>query len=114
MDRPEDIDLWLKNGRKFHAMPVLANPVEAFGKAWPKWWAHLQPAWRGEGPAFSTDTPEECDWTELMKGGPNGFFLILLSYGWWGVGAVDADSNEIQPAFDEWKSAFQDLDWVLE
>jgi len=63
---------------------------------------------------FSTDTPEECDGTELTKGRLNSFFLILLSYGWWGAGAVDTDSNEIQPAFNEWKSAVQNLDWVLE
>jgi hypothetical protein len=111
--RPQEIDSWLKYGRKLQAMPDLTKSAEDFGKRWMEWWAALQPEWRGEGPEFATDIPEVAEWTELIKGGPNGFFLIVLSYGWWGAGAVDAELNEVQPAFDQWKEAFLDLDWVL-
>jgi hypothetical protein len=115
--RPEEIDTWLKHGRKFHAMPLLANTADTFGMAWVEWWAHLQPEWRGEGPDFCTDVaaiPEDAPWPELQKGGPNGFFLVLLSYCWWGAAALDPDGNEIEPTYSEWIEFFPDIQWVLE
>jgi hypothetical protein len=98
-------------------MPPLTNTVEDFGTAWVKWWSKLQPVWRGPGPVFSTDTadiPEDNPWPELEKGGPNGFFLVLLSYGWWGAAATDATGKEIEPTYSEWKNQFTDIEWALE
>ena len=43
--RPEVMDVSLKSGRKFHAMPDLTNNAEQFGAAWVEWWSHLQPEW---------------------------------------------------------------------
>jgi hypothetical protein len=112
--RPEEMDVWLKSGRKFHAMPDLTNNAAQFGAAWVEWWSHLQPEWRGKGPVFSTNVPEDASWTELQKGGANGFFLILLSYCWWGSAVLDADGNEIEPTYSQWLKVFRDIEWVLE
>ena len=65
---------------------------------------------------FSTnisDIPTDDAWTELQKGGPNGFFLILLSYCWWGAYAIDASYHEIQPAYSTWMDMLPDIEWVL-
>lgn len=112
-ERPEEIDIWLKNGRKFNAMPNLTNSSSVFGAAWVKWWAHLQPEWRGKGPVFNCEVPEDATWTELQKGGPNGFFLILLSYCWWGSAVLDDEGNEIEPFYSEWVKSLTDIEWVL-
>lgn len=112
--RPEEINTWLKNGRKFSAMPDVTNTVDAFGETWTNWWVHLQPKWRGKAPPFSTDAPEGADWSSLQKGGPNGFFLVLLAYCWWGSACIDGKGNEIQPAFSKWFESFVDMEWVLE
>jgi len=50
--RPEEVNSWLKHGRKYHAMPDVAGTVDKFGEAWMKWWAHLQPEWRGGSDGF--------------------------------------------------------------
>jgi hypothetical protein len=114
-ERPELINAWLKGGRKFQAMPIIGmSDAGTFGDFWMKWWAHLQPDWRGDGPVLSRDAPEGADWTELQKGGPNGFFLVLLSYCWWGSAAIDDDSDEIQPTYSKWIEMFEDMEWVLE
>ena len=44
----------------------------------------------------------------------NGFFLILLSYCWWGSAVLDADGNEIEPTYSKWLKVFPDIEWVLE
>jgi hypothetical protein len=67
--RPEEVNSWLKHGRKYHAMPDVAGTVDKFGEAWMKWWAHLQPEWQGGSDGFSTDAPDDTDWTKLQKGG---------------------------------------------
>lgn len=114
-ERPELINAWLKCGRKFQTMPIIStSDAGAFGDSWMKWWAHLQPKWRGDGPVFSRDASEGADWTELQKGGANGFFLILLGYCWWGSAALDDDGNEIQPTYSKWVGIFGDMEWVLE
>jgi hypothetical protein len=111
--RPDEIRVWLKSGRKLHAMPDITQTVDDFGTAWLKWWNHLQPEWRGEWPNFSYEAPEDGQWQELQKGGPNGFFIILLSYCWWGAHALTAQGEAINPAHKIWTEAFNDLEWVL-
>jgi hypothetical protein len=78
--RPEEIDHWLKNGHKLNAMLMV---TDEFGTTWMRWWLHLQPEWQGSGLNLSRDIPADGTWTELQKGGPNGFFLLILSYCWW-------------------------------
>jgi hypothetical protein len=110
--RPDEINTWLKHGRKLHAVPKVS--LEEFSAAWKKWWAHLQPEWRGEGPDFSYDLPEDAQWPELQKGGSNGFYLLLLSYGWWGAATTDDNDVPIEPQYSEWKDSFLDIVWVLD
>ena len=110
--RPNEINIWLKNGRKLNAMPEVG--LDKFSAAWKKWWAHLQPEWRGEGPNFSYDLLEEAQWPELQKGGSNGFYLLLLSFSWWGTATVDDDGAPIEQQYSEWNDTFHDIAWVLE
>ena len=62
---------------------------------------------------FATEIPEDALWTEFLKGGTNCFFLILLSYCWWGSAVHDADGNAIEPGYSKWIKAFYDVEWVL-
>jgi len=108
-ERPEEIDHWLKNGRKFNAMPMVNDE---FGAAWMKWWLHLQPEWRGSGPKLSkSDIPEDGSWIELQKGGLNGFFILLLSYCWWGVNALNHEDKQDHV---HWEETYDDIKWVLQ
>src|ERR1700683_2697512 len=96
-------------------MPIIGpSGCGTFSDLQMKWWAHLQPEWQGDGPIFPRDASEGADWTELQKGGPNGFFLISLGYCWWGSAAIDHDGNEIQPTYSKWVEIFEDVEWVLE
>ena len=113
-NRPEEINIWLKYGRKLNGMPDLSPSVSEFSAAWKKWWSHLQPEWRGTGPEFSTDIRGFGTWHELQKGGQNGFYLVLLSYCWWGAAASDEHGNGIEPTYSEWLDAFLDIAWVLD
>jgi len=112
-ERPDEVSTWLKNGRKLHATPAIQS-VEVFGTAWLKWWVHLQPQWRGKEPDLSCDVPEDGQWQGLQKGGPNGLYLVLLSYFWWGAYALTRDGEEIEPAHTKWCEQFDDIEWVLD
>lgn len=70
------------------------------------WWAHLQPEWRGVYP-LASQPPEDSDWSELRKGGPNGFFILLLSFVWWGKAIESMEEHKI------WLEFSGDLDWVI-
>jgi hypothetical protein len=111
--RPDEIGTWLKNGRKYHAMPPIAS-ADNFEDAWLKWWVHLQPECRGEWPELSREISQFSVWQELQKGGPNGFFLILLSYCWWGAYRLSHDGNPIEPGHSKWTNLFADIEWVLD
>jgi hypothetical protein len=111
--RPDEVSTWLKNGHKYQAMPHIAS-VEKFEDAWLKWWAHLQPECRGEWPELSHDISEFGVWQELEKGGPNGFFLILLSYCWWGAYTLSSDGDAIEPGHSTWTATFADMEWALD
>jgi hypothetical protein len=111
--RPDEVSTWLKNGRKYQAMPHIAS-VEKFEDAWLKWWAHLQPECRGEWPELSREISEFGVWQELEKGGPNGFFLILLSYCWWGAYTLSSDGDAIEPGHSTWMATFADMEWALD
>jgi hypothetical protein len=100
----------MKKHRDYDAMPDLSMQIDDFSTDWWQWWEILQPEWRGDGPDFSRDIPEDASWTEICKGGPNGFFIILLSIAWWGV-AVQDQSSGIQ---GDWYDAYEDVSWVLD
>ena len=96
--------------------------VHDFATQWEDWYTHLQPDWHLEvsakdandfGISLGQDPPEDAiisDWQDIKKGSQNGFFLLLLPLGWWGVGASDLGEDMLS----RWASAFDNLRWVLE
>ena len=64
----------------------------------------------GNGPDFSFDTPEGASWAKNHKGGPNSFFIILLSTTWWSVPVQDENSG-IQ---NDWFDAYENVNWVFD
>lgn len=81
--------------------------VSSYATSWMKWWVYLQPKWRGE--ELLCEVPEDPDWSELRKGGPNGFFIILISFAWWGQAINLEDDLEA----GSWFEAYEDIRWVL-
>lgn len=112
MKRPAEVHKWQKEGRKIDGMPDVTDDIDEFSRAWFCWWKSLQPRWRIDGNGDLTeeyDVPEGCDWAGVQKGGPNGFYMLLLTLGWWGIATEDRG----QEAREYWGKAFFDIDWVL-
>ena len=55
------------------------------------------------------DIEQVTGWDKIRKGSQNGFFLLLLTLGWWGLGASDQGAEEL----GRWAEAFDDLRCVL-
>lgn len=55
------------------------------------------------------ELPEDGDWSSLMKGSNNGFFMILVALGWWAQGAQFAGRD-----IKAWVYASADVMWVLD
>lgn len=99
-------------------MPDVTKYVHQFGTNWQLWYIGLQPQWRihensADISTLARDPPDNAalsDWDEIRKGSPNGFFVLLLALGWWGVGACDQGDEEME----RWADAFDDLRWALE
>jgi hypothetical protein len=103
-------------------MPDVSKHTHTFGNEWQAWYTGLQPKRRLlNNPGGSQNTKLDLDqnppvdlqlsdWNEIRKGSQNGFFLLLLTLGWWGVGASDESSQELE----RWGEAFDDLRRVLE
>lgn len=100
-------------------MPDVTHFVRSFGDGWEAWYAGLQPKWRvlandsSTTVTLSQDPPDDAvlsDWSEIKKGSQNGFFLLILTLGWWGVGASDQGPDELE----RWAAALDELRWVLE
>ena len=100
----------MKKHRDYDIMPDLLMDIDDFATDWWQWWEILQPDWRGDGLDFLRDIPEGASWAEIRKGGPNSFFIILLSIVWWGVAVQDQNSG-IQ---NDWFDAYEDVNWVLD
>lgn len=99
-------------------MPDISQNVDEFASGWWDWYISLQPEWRikqtdAKGTALIKQKPEDADcseWGDIKKGGPNGIFSLLLTLGWWGVGA----SGQAKLHADNWTKAYDDLRWVLD
>lgn len=94
-------------------MPDLTALVDSFGKDWWAWWGHLLNGRLAKFPDPSLDVPppklEDVE-HELLKGGANGVFLLLLSLAWWGLAARDQGEAKVSV----WECAFQDFNLVLD
>ena len=87
-------------------MPNVTRYVQKFGTDWQAWYIGLQPQWHIDaGPnaedsvdirTLAHDPPNNTalsNWDEIQKGSPNGFFMLLLALGWWGVGSLQLQSS---------------------
>ncbi|KAH7904230.1 hypothetical protein BJ138DRAFT_964138, partial [Hygrophoropsis aurantiaca] len=82
--RPPEIAHWTRRHRVYEKPPVIEKASE-FGSTLSAWWTHLQPSWRvpATGNTLSRTVPEGETWEELMKGGGNGYFTVILALCWW-------------------------------
>lgn len=64
----------------------------------------------GEG-QLSCEGPEGEEWSQICKGGANGFFMIVLTLGWW---IIAADQNTEQRNDANLHLAMEDVEWVLD
>lgn len=92
-------------------MPDLTKVVDLFGQEWWTWWARLQNKRLSGHPQLSPGAPppKPEDVQEVMKGGANGVFLLLLSLAWWGLAARDQGGAR----GSAWKHAYEDFHVVL-
>jgi hypothetical protein len=100
------MDRWINNGRK--NIPTISK-LETFISQWQKWWIGLQPTARlGKGKKLQQVEIADEEWGNLSKGGPNGFFNIVASLGWW------ASSANSAPQLKKCQEMIADVAWVLE
>lgn len=65
----------------------MVENCKEYGDAWVAWWGTLQPAWRspsGAGLPPSIYSMDNEGWDALLKGGRNGFIVVLLAMVSWG------------------------------
>ncbi|KZP10427.1 hypothetical protein FIBSPDRAFT_698212, partial [Athelia psychrophila] len=109
--RPAQIGIWLHNSRPWNGMPFIGpNVVEDYSISWWLWWRSLQPTWRVVSLSRNLrDSTGEFTWQETRKGSASGFYLVILSLGWWRQGL-----GEDREA--EWwcGDAMKDVEWVLD
>lgn len=98
---------WIRAHRRFDSIPPEPEFLDQYITDWLSWWKSLQPAWRAQLPDYDRTVPEDAEWPELMKGGANGFFLIVFTLTWWTVHAVTEEQSE------GGKKAFLDVAFVL-
>jgi hypothetical protein len=82
--------------------------IVKYKASWQTWWQGLQPKWRllkdGTFLQKVLDTDEE--WEALQRGGPNGFFIIVLAFAWWAEEAKGKNDTGLLNALD-------DMTWVI-
>ncbi|KZV59154.1 hypothetical protein PENSPDRAFT_554648, partial [Peniophora sp. CONT] len=90
--RPTVVSDWIKRGRKYivtkNGVDVALTPdfdCDEFSVAMHDWIANIMPDWRSAD--LGEDEPlrrcEGEDWSVLMKGGQNGFGVLLIACMWW-------------------------------
>ncbi|KZP13251.1 hypothetical protein FIBSPDRAFT_666950, partial [Athelia psychrophila] len=107
-NRPAQIGVWLHNSCPWEDMPVIGpNVVEDYSTSWWLWWRSLQPTWRAQNLSQDLRNTGEFTWKETRKGSPSGFFLVILSLGWWHHGLRDDRGGEWQCG-----DAMREVEWV--
>jgi hypothetical protein len=107
--RPQQVYDWMQRHRLWDKAPPMDKSSE-FGALWKVWWALLQPEWRivDSLPLLRKESVNE-GWENLMKGGGNGFVLVILSLSWW----MMQEKDETR-AIVESSAAFEDVEWALQ
>lgn len=89
-------------------LPYDTRNVVKFGTKVRNWWIVLQPSYRGSDWPLRRDVRDDEDWAELIKGGKNGFKMILVAMNWWLRGVrTDSETNEAL-------SVLEDIVFVLD
>ncbi|KIL56397.1 hypothetical protein M378DRAFT_38406, partial [Amanita muscaria Koide BX008] len=107
--RPEAVGWWIRHHQTITNTLTIEDAVE-FGAMWKTWWVSMQPLWR-DGEALLKDTPTETDWGTLLRGGPLGMGLVMMTLGWWIKAIGDDDNMFVQTKLAE---AMADVEWVLD
>ena len=77
-NRPTEVAVFMKNARDFsHGDEVDA---EKFGAKVLKWWLTIQPTTRKAWPPSYRPLPGDFSFEYFNRGGPNGVFLMILSF----------------------------------
>ena len=110
--RPKEIGIWMKCGRKGSVHPV--DPT-TFPNTVKSWWRSMQPGERGtQGQERPSETIPLTSWATLSKSGRNSFFLIVLCLFWWRHAIDDSQEGVSQDsAHRDWEKVLDDVLWVL-
>jgi hypothetical protein len=107
--RPQQIGDWMQRHRLWDKAPPMDKSSE-FGALWKGWWTVLQPEWRVvDSWPLAREGPVKEGWENLMKGGGNGFVLVILSLSWWMMKEKDETRATVQSSV-----AFEDVEWALQ
>ncbi|KAI0060276.1 hypothetical protein BV25DRAFT_1783022, partial [Artomyces pyxidatus] len=84
--RPVEVQDWIKRHRDYNK-PSVVKSSSKFAGSWRAWWTSNQPAWRTSASDVTWPLGRVGGvgalWLELMKGGPNGLVLFLITIVWW-------------------------------
>lgn len=103
--------MWVGKGGKDYSAPPPVK-LDDFMTAWDNWYHDLQPEERlvkGRKSFSYSRNVEQVNWTKLRKGGPQGFFLLLVSLVFWVKSRVQ---NSLSTK--RYQAAFSDVAWVLD
>ena len=67
----------------------------------------MQDLERGDKWPLERDREKTYDWSELTKGGCNGFFILLLTLIWWQKAICTPTEHK------EFDAALDEVDWAL-
>jgi len=102
----------MKRHRKIEVLPPVK--LNDFPLEWRAWWLVIQPPWRRKVIGSSWPPPRtaalKSDWTSLMKAGPNGLYLVMLTLSWW-AWAIEKSTATVP--YTEFDLAVADVEWVL-
>jgi hypothetical protein len=83
------------------------DDVGGWARSWISWWISLQPSCREGEKLVQAVEPGET-WAGLKKGGTKGFYIIVVSLGWW-CKALEGKAGEV-----EFEKMLKDVLWVCE
>ncbi|KAH7917656.1 hypothetical protein BV22DRAFT_990801, partial [Leucogyrophana mollusca] len=85
---PKEIGLWIKCSHPLRLQLCKVADTLLYVKAWHTWWRTMQPTWRKtdtnpDSPLRQLDNQEFGGWSDICRGGKNGFFMVILSLVLW-------------------------------
>jgi len=106
--RPDQVSWWFRSGRReFNKVPSITS-LDTYQAHWIAWWTALQPKWRDVGSwPFPQDPSTDDPWDELLIGGKDGLFVVVMALAWWCI----KHAAEDEPS--QLKAAILDVSWVL-